>query len=520
MLKSTSIKTRFLVSIGTNLIRSFIGFISGMLVARGLGPSSYGDLAFLLGSFSAVLSLLDLGASNAFYTFLSQRAQGALFLVSYFCWVVLQFLITLLFVAWIIPDDLFGRIWLGHSREVVLIALLVVFMQQQVWQTVNQVGESLRRTVKVQLLNLCIAITYLIVVVLLTTIAHLSLINIMLLMIVQYAVATYFAYQVLGGRQIASNEKGSTPELKQIFHDYFGFCKPLILLSLVVFFYNFADKWLLQNYGGSIQQGYFQISNQFATISLLATTSMLSVFWKEIAEAWDKNDHIRVERLYRKVSRALVMLGAIISGLLIPWAEQIVAFFLGVAYEKAWPVLALMLFYPIHQSMGQIGGTVLLARGQTKTHMYISVAGMLVSMPVAFFLLAPVAVGGFNMGAWGIALKSVLLGVISVNVQAWIIARYSGWRFDWVYQVIGIPLMILIGYSSKFLVSQLWNLNNVSLQNMFIPVILDLIIYIVLVTYSIRLLPWLVGLEKNDLESMLGSTLVKLKLLLSSPRKL
>lgn len=507
-----------MVSVGANLIRSIIGFISGMLVARGLGPSSYGDLAFLLGSFAAILSLLDMGASNAFYTFLSRRSQGLVFLLTYFFWIVLQFVITLLFVVLIIPDSLFERIWLGHSREIVLVALFVVFMQQQVWQTVNQIGESMRKTVKVQLLNLLIAISYLMVVVMMTDMAIVSLPNIMLLMIGQYAVATSLAYWVLGGRQIAQAEENKP--LKQLVQDYWKFCRPLMLLSLVVFLYNFADKWLLQNYGGSIQQGYFQISNQFATISLLATASILSIFWKEIAEAWENHDHVRVERLYRKVSRTLVMLGAIISGLLIPWAEQIVAIFLGAAYVQAWPVLALMLLYPIHQSMGQIGGTMLLARGQTKTHMFICVVGMLVSIPLAFILLAPVAEGGWEMGAWGIAFKSVLLGVVSVNIQAWIIARHSGWKFDWLFQVIGIPLMIVLGYGVKLLIGQIWDLSNVSFMNLFIPVILDCLLYTVLVLWSIWLLPWLVGLDKHDAKNMVNSLRAKLKLSLVGTGKL
>jgi O-antigen/teichoic acid export membrane protein len=496
MIRSRSVKTRFLVSIGTNLIRSIVGFISSLVIARSFGPSTYGDLAFLLGSFSAILSLLDMGAANAFYTFLSRRPQGALFYRVYFFWIGFQFLFTLLFIALIIPDGTFDRLWLGHSKRIVLVALLAVFMQQQVWQTVSQIGESMRATLKVQTLNLFVAITYLIVVTLLSVSANLSLVNIMTLVIAQYVVATYVAYWILGGRKVAVLDENES--VKQLLNDYFVFCRPLMLLSLVLFFYNFTDKWLLQKYGGAIQQGYFQISNQFATISLIATTSILSVFWKEIAEAWEKQDHVRVERLYRKVSRALVMLGAIISGLLIPWAEQIVAFFLGDTYRQAWPVLAIMLLYPIHQSMGQIAGTMLLARGQTKTHMLISVGGMLISIPVTFFMLAPASDGGGSMGAWGIALKSVLLGFISVNFQAWIIARQSGWKFDWIFQLIGIPLMIFIGYIIKFFVGRLWNLNDVSAENLLFPVMLDCFLYFVLVLWTIWVLPWLVGLEKHD----------------------
>lgn len=513
MLNSTSVKTRFMVSVGANLIRSLIGFFSGMLVARGLGPSNYGDLAFLIGSFSSILSLLDMGASNAFYTFLSRRSRGFIFFSVYFFWVGFQFSITLLFVAVIIPDHLFQQIWIGHDRWIVIIALLVVFMQQQVWQIVNQIGESMRKTVKVQLLNICVSLVYIMGVITLMTLGNLSLRSLMLLMLSQYILATSIAYLVLSRNNISRSDNDTS--VKQILNEYWDYGKPLMMLSLFVFLYNFADKWLLQRFGGSVQQGYFQISNQFATVSLLATTSILSVFWKEIAHAWENKDLLKVERLYRKVSRGLVMLGAIISGLLIPWAEQIVKLVLGDSYSNAWPVLAIMLLYPIHQSMGQIGGTMLLASGQTKIHMYITVGTISISIPIAYLLLTPSDNYGFNMGALGIALKMVILGGLSVNIQAWIISRINGWKFDWMFQAIGIPLVVAIGYMVNQLVGQFWNLNDISIENLFMPVVLNSVLYIILVIWAIWLLPWLVGANKNDVKHLVLSMASRMKLMKS-----
>jgi O-antigen/teichoic acid export membrane protein len=500
MLNSTSPKTRFLVSVGANLIRGIIGFVSGLLVARGLGPSSYGDFAFLMGSFAAILSLLEMGTSNAFFTFLSRCSQGSVFFLTYFIWVGFQFAISLLIVGWIIPDLLFQKIWLGHDRGVALVALVASFIMQQVWQIVTQIGESMSKTVRVQLLNLCIAITYLVIVVLLTVLEIINLTNIFMLIIGQYIVATFVAYWVFGGNQIGRDAEYKS--LKQIAKEYWEYCKPLIMISIFVFIYSFADKWLLQNYGGSVQQGYFQIANKFTLVSMLATTSMLSVFWKEIAHSWENQDLARVKRLYQKVSRGLVILGAIISGLLIPWSEQIVTLVLGTAYVKAWPVLALMLLYPVHQSLGQIGGVMLLARGQTKIFMYLAVGSTSVSLPITYIMLAPTADYGLDMGAFGMALKMVLLGVVTVNIQAWVIARYSGWKFDWVFQAVGIPLLIMLGYCVKFLIGLFWNFGNISVANLIIPVLLNFLIYTLFVLWIIWLLPWLVGLEKNDFKNM------------------
>jgi O-antigen/teichoic acid export membrane protein len=68
------------------MARAAISLIAGLLVARGLGPSDYGNLAYLLGSFWAIRALLDMGSGSAFYTFIAQRHRGRLFYLVYFCW--------------------------------------------------------------------------------------------------------------------------------------------------------------------------------------------------------------------------------------------------------------------------------------------------------------------------------------------------------------------------------------------------------------------------------------------------
>lgn len=500
VLHATSVKTRFLVSVASNGIRGGIGLVSGLLVARGLNPSGYGDLMFLLGSFTAIRSLLDMGTSNAFYTFLSRHTQARRFYLYYFAWLALQFVITILFIGLIIPDSIFDRIWLNHSRKIVIAAFLAAFMQQQVWQTVAQIGESTRKTVKLQVMNLAIAITYLAIVSFLLVTGDVSAGNILFLIICQYGVATMLAYPLLKEANSLPVEKEDT--FKQIVQEYWFYCKPLVALSLVSFLYDFADKWMLQRFGGSAQQGFFQISNQISTVSLLATSSILSVFWKEISNALARDDHARVALLYRKISRGLVMLGAIITGLLVPWSEQIVTISLGQMYLPAWPVLAIMLLYPIHQSMGQIAGTMFFASGQTKKYMFVCIGIMLIFLPLSYLLLAPtkgVLIPGLGLGAIGIATKLVSLAIVSGNIQAWVVSRYSGWKFDWAYQVVGVPLMLGLGYIAKLLVGLLWNLEVLDVGKLIIPVILAAIIYCISVVWMLWLFPWLIGIDRAEI---------------------
>lgn len=503
MFDSQSIAVRFLVSVGANAFRSLLSFVTGLLIARGLAPASYGDLTFLMGSFVAIRAAMDMGTSNAYFTFLSQRIRPLKFHLVYFCWQAMQFIFTLGMVTFILPSSIFEKIWLENSREIVVLAFLAAFMQQQVWQTVSHIGEAERKTIKIQLMNIGVAVFYFAAVLAILEEEIMTVENVLVLLIFQYIGATIFAYWILRERKTGPIEADLS--LGELGREYWKYCRPLILVSLIGFLYDFFDKWLLQKFGGSSQQGYFQVANQIAAISLLATTSILKIFWKEIAAAWSEADFKRVATLYHKVSRGLVTLSAIITGFLVPWSRQIVLTFLGPAYEDSWPVLAIMLLYPIHQSLGQVGGTMLLASGHTNKNLGLAIFFSLVAVPVSYLALAPhsgVLVPGLGLGAVGMAAKMVLLAMISANVQAWVIARYNGWSFDWKYQMFGIPLMLGLGYLANTIVSFSWELDKSNINELIMPFGIAGIIYTAFVLSVLLIFPWLIGSTRSDLRRL------------------
>ena len=224
--------------------------------------------------------------------------------------------------------------------------------------------------------------------------------------------------------------------------------------------YDFADRWLLQRFGGSIQQGFFQVANQFSTITLIATAALLNIFWKEIAEAAEQQRHEAVEALYARATRFVIMTGAIVAGLLIPWSPVVVGRLLGPSYIAAWPVLAIMLLYPIHQSLGQIGGTFLLAKGETRLFATLSVVTTLSGTVISYFVQAPprgVPVPGLGLGATGLAAKIVLFNILTTNVQAWLISRRNRWHYDWMHQTIAIACMAALSAAIYLGVGRIWD---------------------------------------------------------------
>src|SRR5437870_6827911 len=281
------------VTFVANLLRGGLSFLSGILIARGLGASGYGDLNFLLGSFTAISLLVEMGTSSAFYTFISQRRRSREFFVLYVGWTAFQFVASGVVLGLLLPGSMIERIWVGHEREAVLLAFGASFLMNQIWGMVSQLGEAARKTVIVQVATVVQALAHLALVAAAVYWNWLTVQLVMWLLVGEYILLIAF----FGPRLLQDNLTGQS-DLSDCYiallKEFTAYCKPLVLYGWMGFLYLFADRWLLQEFGGAEQQGFFAIGQQFANISLIATSSILKVFWKEVAEALDRKDHRQV----------------------------------------------------------------------------------------------------------------------------------------------------------------------------------------------------------------------------------
>lgn len=444
MLHSEHVLTRFAATLLANIVRTVLSFVAGIVIARALGVSDYGDLNFLLGSFAAINLVLDLGSSPAFYTLVARRKRGWTFFGVYIAWTFgVQFFGTLLILAIVLPSSLVQRIWLGHGRAEILLAFAVSFALTQMWTMVSQLGEAVRKTIVVQAAAVAQAAAHLLLIVVLIELHILSVRTILWLLIIEYVIVAL----VVGPRMLRANLSSEDPQenWRSVLSEFVVYCRPLVIYGVVGFLYQFADRWLLQRFGGSKQQGFFSIGQQFATVSLMATTSILNVMWKEVADG--QADAGRTRALYVSIRRGLYFLAAWLSCLFIPYTHELLHITVGDQYQGAALATSLMLLYPIHQSLGQIQGTYLMATGNTRTHAAIGMFSMLLSIPLTYFVTAPAtaAVPGLALGATGIVIKMVAVQLLTVGVQTIALSRIGAGRRDFGYQF-GL-LASLLGFS-------------------------------------------------------------------------
>ncbi len=491
-----SASSRFLISVQANIIRSALVFVTVLIIARNLGPGEYGDYAFLLGSFTALNSLVDFGASRAFFSLMSQEFRGRSFILSYVAWQIFQFILIVSVVGILLPEEWIDYVWLGKERNLVLLSFCAVFMHTSVWQTMTNIAESFRLTHKIQYLNIGIATANFCLVYVFWFFNSLTLEVVFGLVLFEYAIALVVAFKVLSLRSIADEPLN----WKATFEEYKIFCIPLIFQGWLSFGYHFADRWLLQYYGGSQEQGFYSIGYRFSVISLLATMSILKIFWKEIAEAQQNSDLERIRKLYAKISRLLFVVGVVVSGFLIPWSADLVSITLGPAFLAGSLPLAIMFLYPLHQSLAQINGTMLLASSRTKLYLIITGIFMGVSIPVTYMVLAPetATIPGLSLGAVGMAIKMVVLQLIMVTVGSWWLAKINEWQFDWQYQLISVGSIFLVGWLSYELTFWLGTVLDIGL---ILRAVISLFVYAPVVGLIIWFFPELAGLTQQEIKS-------------------
>ena len=507
MLK-TSIRSRFIFTVGTNLFRSLLSFITGILLARLLGPESYGNMAFLMGSFMGVLSLLNMGSSSAFFTFMSQKTRSRKFVLLFFLWIGIQLMATLIVIGLFFPVHWIENIWLGQKLGLVLLAFLAIFMQGTVWSVIQQAAESQKRTYWAQSIALGVAFIHLLSVILLWLLGWLGLYAIFIAILIEYFVAAIIVHKKYTYTADDKTETINTTEEK-IFKKYLNYCLPLVPYSWVAFAYIFADRWLLQYYSGSVEQAYYSVAAQFAAIALIFTTSILRIFWKEISEAQKQGNNERVRRLYKKVSRLLFFISAFIAGFLIPWSEVIVSNVLGENYKGGVLTLAIMFVYPVYQSMGQIGGTMLYATERVSIQSIIGVVFMIASMIATYLVLAPSSafVAGLGLASEGLALKMVVMQFIQVNVTAYVIARIWNWPFDWLYQPFGLLGCLGLGWVVNIGATSLIG----GMLPWFVTLFVSALLYFFLVVILVYIMPWLIDVTRREIDLTFNMGLKKLQ---------
>jgi O-antigen/teichoic acid export membrane protein len=225
---------------------------------------------------------------------------------------------------------------------------------------------------------------------------------------------------------------------------------------------------------------------------------MTPLITRELSIAYGKKDFQEMARLFRRYIPMLYAIVAYFACFIAVEASKVTFILGGAKYQHATLAVMIMAFYAIPQTYGQLSGSVFYASGQTGLYRNIGITFMLIGLPVTYFLIAPHDMLGLNAGATGLAIKTVLLAFIGINVQLYFNAKFlklSFWRYVG-HQLFCVGCLLGIAIVAAFGVDKVLGFSKSIITSFIIAGSLYTLMVIALVYF----LPVVFGIRREDVQ--------------------
>jgi len=161
------------------------------------------------------------------------------------------------------------------------------------------------------------------------------------------------------------------------------------------------------------------LSFKVGALCFLFTRSLTPLFHREISRAYGDKKPEKMRKIFLRFVPMFYSVAVCIGAFIFFQSEKVSIIIGGESFKGASVPIALMSFYPIHQTYGQLNSAVYFATGRTKLYRNIGLVIKIFGLFVVYLFLAPKAQLGLNMGSTGLALKMVLVQIIGQNIVLW-----------------------------------------------------------------------------------------------------
>ena len=425
---------RYFFKLASNLVSVPVYLIMEAVLPRALGPRAYGDYNFATSVFQQLSGFLDMGTSTCFYNELSRRPEDGS-LVSFYLRVALIVfaLMTIAGLALLWPT--IGSLALPDTP--LWYAPLAAIWAFLTWasRVLRSMNDAAGLTVSSEIWRSAISIA---AALLLLALFFANALNIASLFVQQYiflgasALAFWLIVRAYWKRRGATLSLSLPSRAAKIYaRQFFNYSHPLFVQALLSFVLLTSERWLLQWFDGGTQQGFYALSQKISMACFLFVSAMTPLLMREFSIAWGKKDLNAMGSLLSRFAPMLYALAAYFSCFTVAEAKTLVSIFGGAEFAAAVLPVQIMALYPLHQAYGQMAGSVFHASGKTKILRNIAALECVYGLALAWIFIAPSRLCGLNLGASGLAIKTVLAQFITVNLYLWMASRlvpFDFWR--------------------------------------------------------------------------------------------
>lgn len=420
-----TLKKRSFFKFITNLVAFFVGIITQSIVPRSLGPAAYGDFSFLTSFFWQFMGFLNLNSSTVFYSKLSQR-QGDRGLVGFYF--NFLFLVALILIAFVTLATIFGFntfIWPQQNWNFIIMGALWAFLTFVVL-ILGDMSDAFGLTVRSELVKMTIRVAGLCAVLLMFWYNLFNLSNYFYYQLLFLFLTIFLFFFVLKSRgtPIFKHLFLNRSEFMRYFKEFAAFCFPLFIFTIFSVVEQMMDRWFLQKFSGSVKQGFYALSYQMSSICFILNSAIIPLVFREQSIHFASNNYEQLKYIFCRATLTLYSITAFFCCFLAIESKNVLQIFGGRAYTGALIPLILMSFYPIHQALAQLNANFFFSTERVKLYRNIGLVTTFVGLVMIFFLLGPKRWGGLQAGATGLAVKMVILQLLSANVQLWINIKF------------------------------------------------------------------------------------------------
>ncbi|MEG6503222.1 MULTISPECIES: lipopolysaccharide biosynthesis protein [unclassified Desulfovibrio] len=496
---------RYTFKLLANIATVPVYLVMEAILPRALGPQMYGNYSFATNLFQQLTGFLDMGTSTCFYNALSRR-QNETGLATFYARVTVLVMGIILLAALALQAPLLGDL-LMPDVPLWLAPLAALWAFLTWWgRVLRSMNDAVGATVASEMVRTVVS---LFMVALLGLMFWQDWLNIHTLFAQQYLMLGLMAlgYWLVTRRHWRSRDVAVRFRLpagqgKAYSREFFTYSHPLFVQALLSFLLLTAERWLLQWFDGSVQQGFFALSQKVSMACFLFVSAMTPLIMRELSIAWGHNDREAMGRLLTRFAPLLYVVAAYFSCFTLMEGSALVDFFGGAEFAAATLPVQIMALYPLHQAYGQLAGSVFHATGRTRVLRNMAALECVYGFTAAWFLLAPPEYMGLNLGAVGLALKTVAVQIITVNVYLWLASRFlplSFWR-NVAHQIWSLAVLLGLAWLCRegTLMAGLGDMDTFS--RFFISGVL----YSVGTVLLCLSLPALLGLSRQDLRELVA----------------
>jgi len=504
--KKDSFIKRYVTKIAVNIVGIFFSVILAGVVPRSLGAKNYGDYSFLTNIFSQFVNFLDMRTSTCLYVKLSQE-QKNFQIIKFYSFLSVLIIIIMFVGTWIITSNqiLLDNLLPFQQARYIYIAVIfavMTFIQQQFAKIMDALG----LTVFSEEINLFLRLSSLLLVIVFFKIKALDLSLYFYINIATSLLFVLIIFFVLR-KKISFFPTTDFIVIKKYAKIFYTYCTPLVVYVVIGFTSEYVDRWILQKYGGSIQQGFYAFAFNISNASMIMVSTIFLLFTREVSASVGQNDIKAIAKLFNTYVPILYVLVSFFSCFLFFHADNVIKLLGGKDYNGASLVLKVLSMYPLVSTFSMMSGSVIYATERTVIFRNISFVLAPIGVFVSAILISPIA--GINLGAAGLGIKNISLEFIAIVVILFLNSRYLKISFKkYFFHIIYIPIIALVcaGVSTYFV-----NMSIASRSNALMSVIASGIIYSAIFMTIIYFYPKLIFKEKYEVIDFLMALRSKLQ---------